>query len=112
MEKIEALEKCRDQWLWMAESGAKHKEEYFYLLSIDPDDIPDSECYCCEYDNQFKSNCCECPLAGYAWRSGCNSGGSFYREWNISKSESERKYWAKCIAEACNFALRYLNREL
>ena len=72
MTKREALEKMRDHWLWIAKntnSAANPygiKIEYFEVHNLP---VPMYGCYACEYDDQLRGNCDDCPVKWSAY--GC-----------------------------------------
>lgn len=128
MEKREALEKCRDHWLYMAKTGTDDKIEYFDKLSMSDDEYPTSGCYCCEYDELVLEEtsdpelfiCDSCPLKGYAWNKtpgeACLRGESAYRLWTLLHSESggtpeARRKYAQEIVDACDEALFDLDKK-
>lgn len=122
MTKTEALIKCRDHWQWIA-INVEHlinspyrnmdqgeiKKAYFLEKGIL--EIPDSECYCCAYDDLRGDSCTECPLTGYAWENRCYANSdrpSTYLGWFRAVSEQDAgnaKYFASRMVAACEMAL-------
>lgn len=105
MTKKEALEKCRDQWKWLAETGDDDKYLYFMTIPIDPDDTPLNDCYCCAYDDQFSSDCVYCPLINYAWAEDCTDDDSHYDSWLMATDTEGRKFWATAMYKSCENAI-------
>ena len=67
--KQEAIANHRKMWWWIAEEtekrqGKVEKSEYFRHIGIDPwdADVPNSQCYCCEYCKQYHTTCEFCPI--------------------------------------------------
>lgn len=124
--KREALEKCIEQWQYLADTGTSYKEEYFKEKEISDKDWPYSLCYCCEYDqlmdrkDAMSEECDNCPLMGYAWDKGCTEPLSVYDEWeNLAyakdrytpQKEAKRKHYAQIIADSARWALEDLDAE-
>ena len=128
MSKREALEKCRDHWQWMADTGSNYKSDYFDENGIYA--IPELDCYCCAYVSQqpdatsaTAEGCEQCLLKGYAWDICCESDQnwvdvdefehnySVFEEWKESlgkKGEELRKKHAAMMVYACEWALSEL----
>lgn len=111
MTRGEALQKCKEHWRWLADTGGKLRSEYFEIKGIHSKEWPLNECYCCEYDTQFTAegevDCPHCPLTGYAWSSSsCLSREvSIFDAWFCSTTSHERSFWALKMVEACDRAL-------
>ena len=110
--KRESLEKCRDHWRYMADTGSRRKPDYFISEDIPEKDWPHCHCYCCEYANQFPDYCNHCPLLGFAWNDTgtscpCMTDGSLYADWEEMWGEdiSKRKNLARMMVLACDWAL-------
>jgi len=125
MNKKQALEKCRDQWKYMAETGAVDKSVYFGNKNT-----PECLCYCCSYGRKrandynrkmgykvfhesYVHKCKFCPLNDFAWPSyqySCESSSkSLYKKWATPYSKYERQKYAQKIVDACEKALEELN---
>ena len=91
----EAIEKTRNMWNWIADKTLERKIivtkwNYFRENGIDIDDIPVSECYLCEYGEQYgayDTKCKYCPLeftlANEAF--GCLKDDSPFYKWNKAR---------------------------
>jgi len=94
----EALQKTAHTWRWLEEHPDKEKQDYFEQHDIR--DIPESACYCCEYDSQAKKDseddCVHCPLKAL-WRTTCYQDGSLYAVWY--KVEKSNKNYLKIRSE-------------
>ncbi len=109
---IESLELCRDMWAWLAERPLARKFEYFN--EHEALDIPEADCYACEYDSQqyTKHTCEACPLNGL-WKKECCSDKSPYTLWKkarINKDSEEAKRQAQVIVDFCKAELKRLTQ--
>lgn len=88
----EAIERTRDMWNWIANKTLEReiivtKWSYFIENGIDIDDIPVSECYLCEYSEQYgvyDAKCKYCPLkfTSETKSFGCLNDDSPFNKWD------------------------------
>ena len=88
MTKAEAISNHRKLWHWIAKRTREVrrkvlKTEYFFFYILNK---IDSNCYCCEYDNQFYVSgdyalCAHCPIDWGNAENRCEIVGSLYNQW-------------------------------
>ena len=103
MLKIDALVQCRSHWQWIYDNTERlmsknllitpEEIKFAYFEKNYPYSIPDTDCFCCEYDSQYKPEtmkeamkvCSHCCLV---WGDESESGvgiihclESFFAEW-------------------------------
>jgi hypothetical protein len=102
----EALQRCKKQWLWAAETGGL-KQDYPF-----EDGRPLGTCYACEYDHQqsvcFCGEYCIIPWPG----GGCQADESPFTDYEkaVHGSEEEKEA-ALAIAALCDKGLTALKNE-
>jgi hypothetical protein len=106
LSREEALQKCKKQWLWVAETG-KHKSNYPF-----EDGRPLYSCYACEYSVQdgdkFCYEKCIVPWPG----GGCLESKSPYKDYmNAPPFSEESKEAALAIAALCDKGLSEINQK-
>lgn len=106
--KKQALIEHRKLWNWLADESLKQKrkvikEEYFTEFSDDYDDIPISNCWCCEY---AKASCKKCPIR---WdgtnQTRCRNLSSPYRKW-LGTPNNDYEMAAKLARKIANLPER------
>lgn len=122
MLKIDALVQCRSHWQWIYDNTERlmsknllitpEEIKFAYFEKNYPYSIPDTDCFCCEYDKKFFDNCSHCPLTGFAWKNHCMRNTedfpSLFANW--CSSVSDRNIIAACrnakgMVDACTLAL-------
>lgn len=109
----EAIEKTRNMWNWIADKTEERgiivrKWNYFRENVIDIDDIPASECYLCEYGEQYgvyDTKCKYCPLKFTSETNafGCLNNDSPFNKWNkVSFDCGDYELAAKYAREIAN----------
>jgi len=107
----ETLQKTAHMWRWLEEHPNEEKRDYFEQRGIR--DIPESACYCCEYDSQIREDdeddCVHCPLKSL-WGISCCKDSSPYAIWDRVEKDNKNylKIRSECagqIATAAEFEL-------
>ena len=96
-------------WTWLSEHPTVSKEDYFIVMNISEDDIPNVDCYCCEYatNDQGFRNCTCCPIFGSTKISekNCLDLNSPYLKWATSVNSNSKAYYANKIVKLAQKAL-------
>jgi len=106
--KREAITKCKEQWLWVAEDPTRDKEDY------PPAKYMKCSCFCCQYNVENASNFCgkNCLLD---WRNGGYCVLGEYDDWRdafyIDNDYPATKAAALSIVALCDKALIELDKE-
>ncbi len=112
----EAVEKTRDMWQWLAETG-EEKQDYFKAIGIPAKEIPLNDCWLCEYTTPKRPHsyqrCKFCPLRDY-WTvkpadfkeaigdSLCEARGTEYWEWAYHGTPETSKENAAKVVKLCD----------
>jgi hypothetical protein len=106
LSREEALQKCKNQWLWVAITG-ESKCQYPF-----EEGIPEACCYACEYNAQnswdFCLNTCIVPWPG----GDCEASESPYIDYqHAARGSEEEKEAALAIAALCDKGLSETNKK-
>lgn len=121
MTRYQMLKKCKDLWKFLEETGSKYKDDYFNSSSLFGCDVPEHDCYACEYvsEREKYGDLCramKCPMHD-CWTKNkhkkvlssdfaCEEKESPYRKWTESKTKAGRKRYAHIIVAYCNKEIR------
>ena len=77
----------RKLWNWLAAHPEKDKDKWpGWDANGGEYKIPINECFACEYDNEFDSDCTHCPLA---FNDCCFGYGELFDRWFRARQEKD-----------------------
>lgn len=102
----EAVEKTKEMWAWLAETG-RDKADYFATIGIPVKEIPINGCWLCQ---SAVRGCYDCPLFGLWVEDGrgietCEAFKSPYEMWASAKTPKTMK---RCAAQIVNLCDKWL----
>lgn len=94
-----AIAEHRKMWNWIADETEKlkrkvEKSDYFNAMGID--DIPDNECYCCEFNVYHPDYCDEHCIIDWGCDKWCLN--SYFKKWLFTYDWQEAARLARIIA--------------